>query len=91
MHSRFDIPGFIMGAHGRGDIDIMDMDETDSYVAFTQKAGHQGVLVPISYRISGRMAGLIEAARRDTAAGAGLAPVLSKLVKIGIVAEATGS
>ena len=69
----------------------MDMDETDSYVAFTQKAGHQGVLVPISYRISGRMAGLIEAARRDTAAGAGLAPVLSKLVKIGIVAEATGS
>lgn len=91
MHSRFDIPGFIMGAHGRGDIDIMDMDETDSYVAFTQKAGHQGVLVPISYRISGRMAGLIEAARRDTAAGAGLAPVLSKLVKIGIVAEATGN
>jgi radical SAM superfamily enzyme YgiQ (UPF0313 family) len=88
MHSRFNIPAFLIAARGQSDIEIMDMDIADSHVAFTQKAGHQGVLVPISYRISGRMASLIEAARRDTAAGAGLAPILSKLVKIGIVAEA---
>lgn len=90
MHSRFNVPGFIIGARGRGDIDILEMEETDSHVAFARKAGHQGVLVPISYRISGRMAGLIEAARRDTAAAARLVPVLSKLVKSGIVAEEAG-
>ncbi len=60
--SRFDIPAFIEAARGRTEIDVRALAERASpmYIAFSHKAGHEGVLVPISYRLGQRLGVLLK-------------------------------
>lgn len=89
IHARYDIPSFIIGNRGKTEVSVHDLTEKDSFIAFTEKAGHQEVHVPVSYRISERTAALLNRLRE----GAGLdggAPGLDtgamrKLREVGLV------
>jgi hypothetical protein len=63
LPSRYDIPAFVIAARGETRVDIRDLAETESYIAMTEKAGHQDVRVPISFRISKQMAGILQRAK----------------------------
>ena len=87
--SRFDIPDFIIKARGKTEINIREMEETGSHIALTQRAGHQEVRVPISYRISDRVAVILERfkdgqARRDFSSSGDL-PLIEKLRQNGLL------
>lgn len=94
LHSRYDIPGLIGRARGRAQVDILEMEERDSYMALTQKAGHQDVRVPISYRINATMASLLDRFRNGGmvdevgAEGTVLLPAIRKLQASGLLVPA---
>lgn len=59
----YDIPSFILRNRGKPSANLADLVEEDSHIALTVKAGHEDVHVPISYRVSARVARLIERLR----------------------------
>lgn len=63
MRARYDIPGFIIANRGRTVVSMADLREAETHIAFTMKAGHQDVRVPIAYRISAKTATLLEQLR----------------------------
>lgn len=64
MKARYDLPGFIIDNRGRTRVDIGELREAPTCIAFTVKAGHQEVRVPIAYRISERTSDLLDRVRR---------------------------
>jgi len=87
--SRFDIPNFIIKARGKTEITIREMDETGCHIALTQKAGHQDVRVPISYRISDRVAAILDRFKdgqaRQEFSSSGDLPLIEKLMQNGLL------
>jgi radical SAM superfamily enzyme YgiQ (UPF0313 family) len=63
MRARYDIPEFIVANRGRTTVRLASLREAETYIAFTMKAGHQDVRVPIAYRISAKTATLLEQLR----------------------------
>jgi radical SAM superfamily enzyme YgiQ (UPF0313 family) len=63
LRSNYDIPQFVIATRGKTKVDIRDLVETESYIAVTERAGHQDVRVPMSYRISKKMAHILQRAR----------------------------
>jgi radical SAM superfamily enzyme YgiQ (UPF0313 family) len=89
IHTKYDIPGLILRARGRTEIDIREVAVRDSYIALTQKAGHQDVRVPISYRINAATASLLarfkDGAEVDEEDQTSLLPVIQKLQASGLL------
>lgn len=59
LDSAFDIPSFVVACRDQSQVDISELVEKPTAIAISQKAGHQGVKIPISYRISSRAAELL--------------------------------
>ncbi|MEU4742657.1 radical SAM protein [Actinosynnema sp. NPDC023658] len=86
MHARYDLSSFIVSNRGRTRLDIGELRESPTWIAFTVKAGHQEVRVPIAYRISDRTAALLGRVR-DTGDIASVRPqTIDRLVEVGLLA-----
>lgn len=87
--SRYDIPDFVIEARGKTEVNIRNMKETGSHIALTQRAGHQDVRVPISYRISGHVASILENFKDGQATpesdASGNLPLIEKLMRSGLL------
>ena len=59
LDSAYDIPSFVVACRELTRVDVGELAETRTAIAISQKAGHQGVKIPISYRISPRAARLL--------------------------------
>jgi radical SAM superfamily enzyme YgiQ (UPF0313 family) len=89
MRTGYDIPAFIIANRGRTSVKLGELATKETYIAITVKAGHQDVLVPVSYRITARTAALLERLR-SAPTGPDPAPVMSrraadKLVDAGLL------
>ncbi|WP_018684883.1 B12-binding domain-containing radical SAM protein [Actinokineospora enzanensis] len=84
MRARYDLPGFIIAGRGRTRIDLGDLRESPTCVAFTVKAGHQDVRVPIAYRVGDRTADLIERLRDGGGARIG-ERTIHRLIEVGLL------
>ena len=85
MRARYDLPGFIITNRGRTAVSIESLHEAETYIAFTMKAGHQDVRVPIAYRISARTATLLEQMRNPERARSLDKRVVDQLLEVGLL------
>ena len=89
LHVRYDIPSFIIHNRGKTAADLADLVEQGTEIALTVKAGHQGVHIPISYRVSPRVAQLIRCLSDTTLLDVGGrsigTPALRKLMETGLI------
>lgn len=86
MRARYDIPDFIIANRGCTRVDVADLRPRPTAIAFTVKAGHQDVRVPIAYRINATTADLLERLRVDPGiAGSVPPPAMARLRDVGLV------
>lgn len=85
MRARYDLPGFIIANRGRTRVDVGELREAPTCIAFTVKAGHQDVRVPIAYRIGERTADLLDRLREDAGTPVGKRAI-DQLVAVGLLA-----
>ncbi len=91
IRSDYDIPAFIAAIRGRTDAGIEDLARGETVMAVTVQAGHQGVLVPVAYRINQRIAAVLDqfSAEPTLDCPPSLGPgTAAKLESLGLVVEA---
>ncbi|MEJ1339089.1 MAG: radical SAM protein, partial [Candidatus Sedimenticola sp. (ex Thyasira tokunagai)] len=91
MEIEFDLPTLIRTARGKMEVYMDDLIECSTSVAITEKAGHQGVRVPIAYRVRNNAVLLLNSVRegiRPTHINTtSLSAMLSRLAEIGLIAR----
>lgn len=86
MRARYDLPGFIIANRGRARVDVGELRESPTCIAFTVKAGHQDVRVPVAYRISERTADLLDRVRRTGDVASVGKRAVDRLIEVGLLA-----
>lgn len=85
LRTGYDFPTLIITNRGRTSVHLADLRPAETYIALTVRGGHQGVRVPVAYRITRSIAELLDRFRAPNG-GAGVPPeAVDRLVAAGLL------